>query len=136
VFRGELQGRPSIAHAGRSAPARTDGERAAAPLSLGDRRPVAGARCFNPRTSFSTTLKRAGGVVSALAPVAPTSSIRNRRPSGDQGRMIRDWHSNGVRLDPVPANNAVHLDTGPQSCKAHVFGVTSRSLRATNTELC
>ena len=62
-------------------------------------------------------------MVSALAPAVPTLSIRNRRPSGDQGSRIRDWHYNGVRLNPVPANNAVHLDAGPQSYKVHVFGV-------------
>ena len=41
---------------------------------------------------------------------------------------IRDWHYDGVRDNPVPAANAVYLDSGPQDYRANVFGVFFRML--------
>lgn len=42
--------------------------------------------------------------------------------SYERGR-ITDWHYDGVSSNPVPANNAVYLDYGPQDYHANLFGV-------------
>ena len=39
---------------------------------------------------------------------------------------IRDWHYDGVAANPMPANNAVYLDAGPQDYRAKLFGVLMR----------
>jgi hypothetical protein len=39
---------------------------------------------------------------------------------------IRDWHYDGVSVNPMPANNGAYLDFGPQDYKAHVFGALFR----------
>jgi hypothetical protein len=36
---------------------------------------------------------------------------------------IRDWHYDGVADNPMPANNAVYLDAGPQDYRATTFGI-------------
>jgi len=43
----------------------------------------------------------------------------------ERGRF-RDWAYDGVLENPVPANNAVYLDAGPEDYGAHVFGVLLR----------
>ena len=43
----------------------------------------------------------------------------------EDGR-IRDWHYNGVSINPMPANNGAYLDFGPQDYKVHVFGALFR----------
>ncbi|MGB0128663.1 MAG: MtrB/PioB family outer membrane beta-barrel protein, partial [Rhodocyclaceae bacterium] len=55
-----------------------------------------------------------------LIPVSKTVSVRllHRYESG----RIKDWHYDGVRANPVPAANAVYLDSGPQSYKATLLG--------------
>jgi hypothetical protein len=39
---------------------------------------------------------------------------------------IRDWHYDGVSVNPMPANNGAYLDFGPQSYKVHLFGALFR----------
>ena len=39
---------------------------------------------------------------------------------------IRDWHYDGVSVNPMPANNGAYLDFGPQDYKVHLFGVLFR----------
>ena len=39
---------------------------------------------------------------------------------------IRDWHYNGVSVNPMPANNGAYLDFGPQDYKVHLFGALFR----------
>jgi len=36
---------------------------------------------------------------------------------------IRDWHYDGVSVNPMPANNTVYLDGGPQDYHATVVGI-------------
>ena len=44
----------------------------------------------------------------------------------ESGR-IRDWHYDGVAANPMPANNAVYLDAGPQEYyRAKLIGVLIR----------
>jgi hypothetical protein len=40
----------------------------------------------------------------------------------ESGR-IRDWHYDGVDVNPMPANNAAYLDAGPQDYRATLIGV-------------
>jgi predicted porin len=40
---------------------------------------------------------------------------------------IRDWHYDGVAANPMPANNAVYLDAGPQDYRARMVGVLIRA---------
>lgn len=42
-----------------------------------------------------------------------------RRESG----RIRDWHHDGVQETPMPTNNAIYLDGGPQDYRATAVGV-------------
>jgi hypothetical protein len=44
----------------------------------------------------------------------------------ESGR-IRDWHYDGVAANPMPANNAVYLDAGPQDYRARMLGVLIRA---------
>jgi hypothetical protein len=39
---------------------------------------------------------------------------------------VRDWHYDGVATNPVPANNAVYLDAGPQDYRAVLIGLLMR----------
>ena len=39
---------------------------------------------------------------------------------------IRDWHYDGVAVNPMPANNGAYLDFGPQGYKTHLFGALFR----------
>ena len=39
---------------------------------------------------------------------------------------IRDWHYDGVSVNPMPANNGAYLDFGPQDYKVHLFGALLR----------
>ena len=39
---------------------------------------------------------------------------------------IRDWHYDGVSVNPMPANNGAYLDFGPQDYKVHLFGALFR----------
>jgi MtrB/PioB family decaheme-associated outer membrane protein len=41
---------------------------------------------------------------------------------------IRDWHYDGVAANPMPANNAVYLDAGPQDYRARMVGVLIRAM--------
>lgn len=36
---------------------------------------------------------------------------------------VRDWHHEGVAANPMPANNAVYLDGGPQDYRARAVGL-------------
>jgi hypothetical protein len=36
---------------------------------------------------------------------------------------IRDWHYDGVAANPMPANNALYLDGGPQDYRTTTFGL-------------
>ena len=39
---------------------------------------------------------------------------------------IRDWHYDGISVNPMPANNGAYLDFGPQDYKVHLFGALFR----------
>ena len=39
---------------------------------------------------------------------------------------IRDWHYDGISVNPMPANNGAYLDFGPQGYKVHLFGALFR----------
>jgi hypothetical protein len=39
---------------------------------------------------------------------------------------IRDWHYDGLTVNPMPANNGAYLDFGPQDYKVHLFGALFR----------
>jgi len=58
---------------------------------------------------------------SALFPVSPNVLVRlvARYESG----RIRDWHYDGVAANPMPTNNTVYLDGGPQDYHATVVGI-------------
>lgn len=43
-----------------------------------------------------------------------------------ENARIRDWHYDGVDVNPMPANNALYLDQGPRNYGAHVAGVFVR----------
>ena len=43
----------------------------------------------------------------------------------EDGR-IRDWHYDGVSVNPMPANNGAYLDFGPRDYKVHLFGALFR----------
>jgi hypothetical protein len=43
-----------------------------------------------------------------------------------EGGRIRDWHYDGISVNPMPANNGAYLDFGPQDYKVHVFGALFR----------
>ena len=46
--------------------------------------------------------------------------------TGSRTRRIRDWHYDGVSVNPMPANNGAYLDFGPQDYKVHLFGALFR----------
>jgi MtrB/PioB family decaheme-associated outer membrane protein len=60
----------------------------------------------------------------ALVPLTKAAALRfyYRYESG----RVSDWHYDGVAENPVPANNAVYLDAGPQSYHVNVFGLFLR----------
>ena len=39
---------------------------------------------------------------------------------------IRDWHYDGLTVNPMPANNGAYLDFGPQDYRVHLFGALFR----------
>ena len=55
---------------------------------------------------------------SQAAVVAPALPVR--------GCRIRDWHYDGISVNPMPANNGAYLDFGPQDYKVHLFGALFR----------
>jgi hypothetical protein len=59
--------------------------------------------------------------VNVLVPVQKDVTVRFllRREIG----KVRDWHYDGVAQNPMPANNALYLDAGPQDWRVTVFGV-------------
>lgn len=60
----------------------------------------------------------------ALAPLHRRLSLRLLYRYEDA--QIRDWHYDGISVNPMPANNAAYLDFGPQKYKVHLFGVLFR----------
>jgi hypothetical protein len=58
---------------------------------------------------------------SAFLPVNKTWAVRLlvRHESG----KIRDWHYDGVFANPMPANNALYLDAGPQDYRTTAVGI-------------
>jgi hypothetical protein len=58
---------------------------------------------------------------SLLLPLDKRISLRfiERYESG----VIRDWHYDGVAGNPMPANNALYLDAGPQDYRVNLLGV-------------
>jgi hypothetical protein len=60
----------------------------------------------------------------ALVPLHRRLSLRVLYRFED-GR-IRDWHYDGVSVNPMPANNGAYLDFGPQDYKVHLFGALLR----------
>jgi hypothetical protein len=43
----------------------------------------------------------------------------------EDGR-IRDWHYDGISVNPMPANNGAYLDFGPRDYTVHLFGALFR----------
>ena len=60
----------------------------------------------------------------ALVPLYKRLSLRLLYRFED-GR-IRDWHYDGISVNPMPANNGAYLDFGPQDYKVHLFGALFR----------
>jgi len=58
---------------------------------------------------------------SAFVPINKTWAMRLlvRHETG----KIRDWHYDGVAANPMPANNALYLDAGPQDYRATAVGI-------------
>lgn len=61
---------------------------------------------------------------SLLVPISATISTRFYYRYEDG--KVRDWHYDGVAVNPVPANGAVYLDAGPQDYRVNLFGVFLR----------
>jgi hypothetical protein len=60
----------------------------------------------------------------ALVPLLKRLSLRLLYRFEDA--RIRDWHYNGVSVNPMPANNGAYLDFGPRDYKVHLFGALFR----------
>ena len=60
----------------------------------------------------------------ALVPLLRRLSLRLLYRFEDA--RIRDWHYNGVSVNPMPANNGAYLDFGPRDYKVHLFGALFR----------
>jgi hypothetical protein len=60
----------------------------------------------------------------AMVPIRKRLSLRLIYRYEDA--QIRDWHYDGVSVNPMPANNGAYLDFGPQDYKVHVFGALFR----------
>jgi hypothetical protein len=60
----------------------------------------------------------------AVAPLYKRLSLRLLYRFEDA--RIRDWHYDGISVNPMPANNGAYLDFGPQDYKVHLFGVLFR----------
>jgi hypothetical protein len=60
----------------------------------------------------------------ATAPIRKRLSLRLLYRFEDA--RIRDWHYDGVSVNPMPANNGAYLDFGPQNYKVHLFGAFLR----------
>jgi hypothetical protein len=60
----------------------------------------------------------------ALVPLRKRLSLRLLYRFEDA--RIRDWHYNGISVNPMPANNGAYLDFGPQDYKVHLFGALFR----------
>ena len=60
----------------------------------------------------------------ATVPIRKRLSLRLiYRYEDDQ---LRDWHYDGISVNPMPANNGAYLDFGPQDYKVHLFGAFFR----------
>jgi hypothetical protein len=60
----------------------------------------------------------------AMVPIRKRLSLRLiYRYEDDQ---LRDWHYDGISVNPMPANNGAYLDFGPQDYKVHLFGAFFR----------
>jgi hypothetical protein len=62
--------------------------------------------------------------VNALVPLHRRFSLRLLYRFEDA--RIRDWHYDGISVNPMPANNGAYLDFGPQDYKVHLFGALFR----------
>ena len=60
----------------------------------------------------------------ALVPIRKRLSLRLIYRYEDA--RIRDWHYDGVSVNPMPANNGAYLDFGPQDYRVHLFGALFR----------
>ena len=60
----------------------------------------------------------------ALVPLYKRLSLRLLYRFEDA--RIRDWHYNGISVNPMPANNGAYLDFGPRDYKVHLFGALFR----------
>ena len=60
----------------------------------------------------------------ALVPLHKRLSLRLLYRFEDA--RIRDWHYDGISVNPMPANNGAYLDFGPQDYKVHLFGALFR----------
>jgi hypothetical protein len=60
----------------------------------------------------------------ATVPIRKRLSLRLiYRYEDDQ---LRDWHYDGISVNPMPANNGAYLDFGPQDYNVHLFGAFFR----------
>jgi hypothetical protein len=62
--------------------------------------------------------------LSVLVPV--TKAVSTRFIGRYEKGTIRDWHYDGVSSNPMPATNAVYLDSGPEDYKAYFLGALMR----------
>jgi hypothetical protein len=60
----------------------------------------------------------------ALVPLHKRLSLRLLYRFEDA--QIRDWHYDGISVNPMPANNGAYLDFGPRDYKVHLFGALFR----------
>ena len=60
----------------------------------------------------------------AMVPIRKRFSLRVIYRYEDD--RLRDWHYDGVSVNPMPANNGAYLDFGPQDYKVHLFGAFFR----------
>jgi hypothetical protein len=82
-------------------------------------------------TSLQAALAGAGpsdltfaqNVLNASVIVPLTKNVLMRVLFRYETGRVRDWHYDGVAANPMPANNALYLDAGPQDYRATLIGL-------------
>jgi hypothetical protein len=70
-----------------------------------------------------TDLSFAQNVLDASAWMPVNERLVMRLVVRHESGKVRDWHYDGVATNPMPANNAVYLDAGPQDYRATAAGL-------------
>ena len=68
-------------------------------------------------------LVMAQNVLDASLVVPLRKNVSLRLMARHESGRIRDWHYDGLAQLPMPANNAVYLDGGPQDYRATLIGI-------------